>query len=138
MSFVVFLQRFSGGSPAGFSAAALRDAFGDALSELEEDFWQVSYGDGQSSDLFLATLGSDPAVFHSVSVHRPCSHARLHESLWALLGHGGSILHFPGGSAPLSRDPAIAGHLPAALLADLGTPLQLDDPARILGAIEGG
>lgn len=136
MSFEIFLQRFSGGSPAGFSAAAIRDAFGEALSKVEEDFWQVSYDDDQSSDLFVATLGSDPDCFHTVSVYRPCSHPGLYESLWTLLGQSGAVLHFPGASAPLARDPAIASHLPPALLAALGTPVQPGDSAQILRAIE--
>ncbi len=138
VSFELFLQRFSGGHPAGFTAAAIRDAFGDALSEVEEDFWQVGYGDAQSSDLFLAALGNDPCLFHNVSVYRPCTHPRLYESLWTLLGESGSVLHFPGDSPPLARDPDIAGHLPPTLLQALGTPLQLRDPAQIVRAIEAG
>ena len=138
MSFELFLQRFSGGEPAGFAPADVREAFGDALSELEEDFWQVDYGDGQSSDLFVSQLDDNPKLFHNISVHRPCAHPRLYQALWALLDHSGSCLYFPGDCAPLSRDPGIASHLPPDMLEDLGQPIQLRSAGEILAAIEAG
>ena len=138
MSFELFLQRFSNGEESGFTGSEIRAAFGDALSELEEDFWQVGYGDSQSSDLFLTPLDGDPSKFHSISVHRPCGDARLYQSLWTLLGQSGSCLYFPGDSPPLSRDPGIARHLPPDMLEDLGDPVQLKDSTQILTAVETG
>jgi hypothetical protein len=135
MSFELFLQAFSGGAPAGIPAAAIRAAFGAALSEREEDFWQLEFGPGQSSDLFLAPLPGTGSDIHTVSVYRPCNDARLYAGLWALLALPGTCLHFPGGPAPLVRGITAATDLPRQLLEALGPPAVLASPDALAQAI---
>ncbi|MEO8160842.1 MAG: hypothetical protein ABI588_05430 [Arenimonas sp.] len=139
MSFELFLQSFAAGAPSGIPLATLRAAFGAALTEPEVDFWQVHYGQAQSSDLFLRPLPTDAHRVHTISIYRPCSSAGLFESIWQLLACPGTCLYFPGGPAPLSRDAAIAGALPSDLLAALGTPTMVHsagDIAAVIGAHE--
>jgi hypothetical protein len=136
MSFELFLQSFSHGDASGIPIQAIRESFGSALSEPEDDFWLVDYGAAQSSDLFLNPLPDQPSLIHNISIHRPCTDARLYEALWQLLGLPGTLLYFPGGTVPLARDGAIGVAMPPDMLEALGEPAMIRSAADILLAIE--
>lgn len=138
MSFDLFVQCFAGGQPSGFPTEAVRAAFGRALSEPEDDFWQLHYGPTESSDLFFTPHPSAPSLIHSLSVHRPCAAAGLFEGLWQLLELPGTCLYFPGDSAPMTRDPAMLRNMPARMIEALGTPVQLESPAALARAVREG
>ena len=135
MSFELFLQSFSDGAPSGIPLEAIRAAFGSALSEPEEDFWIASYGDGLSSDLFLVPLTGQPSLIHTLSIHRPCADERLYEGLWRILEQPGTLLYFPGGPAPLTRDGSIARAMPPSMREALGAPTIATTAAEILHTI---
>jgi hypothetical protein len=136
MSFDVYLQVFEGGADSGFPTALLRRVFGECLVELEEDYWQLRYSDTQSSDLFLQPSAREPALVHSLSVHRPCADARLWQALYKLLESPGTLFHFPGCTTPMTRDAGILTAVPPSLIEALGTPLQIDSPEQLLQAVE--
>jgi hypothetical protein len=135
MSFEVYLQAFRTGAPAGIAADAIRRAFGAALVELEEDFWQVRFADDASSDLLLQPLPADPARVHTISIYRPCRDLPLWQAVYRLLQLPGTLLWFPGGDAALARDPEIASALPAALLSALGPPRPVASAEDLAAAI---
>lgn len=136
MSFEVYLQVFADGAPAGLALDAIRAAFAGHLVELEPDFWRADYADGQSCDLFLQPPAKGDARVHCLSVHRPCPDPRLWHALYALLQTPGSLLHFPGGVAPLARDPAAAvAGMSASTLESLGTPVPVDSAEALQAAV---
>jgi hypothetical protein len=136
MSFELFLQCFSQGEASGILIQTIRESFGSALSEPEDDFWRVDYGTEQSSDLFLNPLPGQPSLIHNISIHRPCTDTRLYESIWQLLGLPGTLLYFPGGALPLARDGAIGAAMPPDMLEALGEPAMIRSAAVILLSIE--
>lgn len=136
MSFDLYVQVFVDGSEGGFPPQLLREAVGEPLVELEDDFWQVRYSDAESSDFFLQPCAHDASLIHTLSIHRPCNDPRLWRALYALLEFPGTLFHFPGCTAPLTRDANIAAAAPRALLAALGAPLRIDSPAQLRQAIE--
>lgn len=132
MSFEVYLQAFQNGQEFGFAPAQVRSALGQYLIEVEPDYWQVRFSAAESSDLFLSWSSEDSSLIHCISVHRPCSDARLWEALFHLLQVPGSIFYFPGCPAPLARDPSAAESLPQELLEDLGQPQVAESAAQLL------
>ena len=136
MSFDLYLQSFRDGEAAGIPIDAIRSAFGSALTELEDDFWQVVYGPADSSDLFLRPLASDPELIHNISIHRPCCDARLFRAIWTLLEFPGTCLYFPGETPPLTRDASMADSMPADMVEALGTPILIDSAEAIPIAIQ--
>ena len=122
MSFDVYLQAFRAGEPAGIPLPRIRLAFAPYVVEIDEDYWRIEYSQELSCDLFLQALADDANLIHSLSVHRPCEDARLWHALWQLMAQTGTVFHFPGCEAPMTRDPAAASALPASLRDALGAP----------------
>ena len=135
MSFEVYLQAFKDGEEFGFSPDQIRSAFRDCLAELEPDFWQVRFGNSESSDLFLGPASDGSPLIHSISVHRPCTDPRLWDGLFALLEVPGSVFYFPGGSAPLARDLRAAEAMPADMRESLGEPVHAESPGDLSRAV---
>ena len=138
MSFDAYLQVFQEHVPAGLSDETVQAPFGKHLVQLEVDYWQVRYESDQSCDIFLQPLAGSFSIIHTVTFHRPCEDVRLWQSIWALLEVLGSILHFPGSSAPLARDVSAALAMPPAMLQSLGTPVLVAGPQAIQSAIRAG
>lgn len=136
MSFDLYFQRFQNGKAAGISPDVIRDAFGKYVVELDEDFWQVQYGLDESSDIFLQTLPDDPALIHTISIHRPCIDIRLWESLWLLLELSGTIFYYPGCNAPLARDSQAAISMPNDMRQSLGDPVIATSALEIFQSID--
>jgi len=136
MSFDVYIQVFDAGRQGGFSLQRLRAIFGAQLAELEDDYWQVRYADGESSDLFLQPAAQHPSLIHTLCVHRPCSSPLLWHALYSLLDTPGALFHFPGGSIPLTRDVDIANAMPGDLLATWGTPLRIDSAEQLRQSVD--
>src|SRR6188768_3179062 len=108
MSFDVYIQFFEHGHESGLSLTRLREMLRGPLMELEEDFWQLQFSESESSDLFLQPCALEPTLIHTLAVHRPCANMRLWQALYGLLETRGSVFHFPGCAAPLTRDENIA------------------------------
>lgn len=136
MSFQLYVQAFANGDPAGFRREILYLAFGRVLIELEEDYWQVDYGERGRCDLFLGFLPSDVSLIHSVSIDHYVADSRLWGAIWTLLAQPGTVFHFPGTDAALARDPAVANALPATLIQALGKPLIISDYRAIARSIK--
>ena len=141
MSFEVYVQAFERGEESGFPLALIRHVFREHLVELEPDFWQARFSSNESCDLFLQPMSGQstaghPSLIHSISIHRPCSDVRLWEAVYALLGVPGSLLYFPGGNAPLTRDPHAAIAAPAELLESIGLPVLVNSASDLLRAVE--
>jgi hypothetical protein len=136
MSFDLYLQAFDHGQPAGLSLHLLRESFGSELVELEEDFWQLQFEAGRSSDLFLQPWPGEPELIHNISIHRPCTDMRLFVAIWKLLGNPGTILYFPGCAAPLARDSLAGTSMPPEMIEALGEPVLIRNAAEISQAIE--
>ncbi|WP_234249904.1 hypothetical protein [Billgrantia desiderata] len=132
MSFDVYLQSFSHGDPVGIPCDAIRETFGDALSETEADWWRLSFSPDVSCDLSLSALDDDPQSIHSIIVERPCHDHRLWDGLAHLLGKGSSVIYFPGCSGPLVADIAVVAHIPRDMLDTLGQPLLVKSGQDIL------
>lgn len=137
MSFDLYLQAFREGAAAGMPLEIIRNAFGKYVVELEEDYWQVQYGNEESSDIFLQALPGDTASIHAISIHRPCRDIHLWQSLWLLLELPGTIVYFPGGNAPMTRDRQVTDAMPAEMRESLGEPVCINDAIEIFQAIEG-
>jgi hypothetical protein len=135
MSFEVYVQAFERGEESGFPPELIRRAFGEYVHELETDFWQARFGTTESCDLFLQPATENPSLFHSISIHRPCTDLRLWEAVYQLLGVPGSLLYFPGGEAPLTRDAHVAAALPPDMLESIGSPLLVTSPNELLRAV---
>jgi hypothetical protein len=123
MSFDVFVQSFQDGEFAGLSRQRVREAFGLALHESEPNFWQLRYGEGRSSDLYIDVHDPDPSQIHGFTVNRPCTDEQLWDSLIAILTLGNVVLYFPGCRAPLVTHASVAQHLPAEIIEALGEPI---------------
>jgi len=135
MSFEVYLQAFERGAQSGFPPDLIRNAFREHLVELEPDFWQATFGSTESCDLFLQPVSDDPSLVHSISIHRPCKDLRLWEAVYSLLAVPGSLLYFPGGDAPLTRDAYAATAAPADMLESIGQPVLAASPSDLLRAV---
>ena len=131
MSFDLYIQSFENGEPAGMSRQAVRNAFRGALSELERDYWQLTYGPGESCELMLSPLEHLGEHIHNITVSRPCSNNLLWQGLAELLAIGNTVLYFPGCRGPLLLNRAVAGHLPQDMLAALGLPIVVGSGADI-------
>ena len=123
MSFDLYLQKFENGKAAGISQDVIRNAFGKYMIEIDEDFWQVQYSAGVSSDIFLQSLPGDDSLIHTLSIHRPCNDIRLWESLWLLLELPGTVFYYPACAAPLARDSQADINMPEDMRQSLGDPV---------------
>jgi hypothetical protein len=131
VSFDLYIQSFENGEPAGISRSAIRNAFRGALSEAEQDYWQLTYGPNESCALMLSPLAHLAEQIHNITVAGPCSNHLLWQSIAELLAVGNTVLYFPGGRGPLLLHPAVASHLPEAMLAALGQPIVVGSGADI-------
>lgn len=136
MSFEVYLQAFANGEAAGFPLDSVRNAFGPHLAEVEPDFWQVRFEDGESCDLFLSQLGDNPQLIHNISVHRPCNDRRLWDGLYTLLAQPGSVFYFPGSDTPLARDTNVVMAMPEDMVEALGIPVPASSGEDLRVAVE--
>ncbi len=137
MSFDLYLQAFGNGNAAGIALEIIRDAFGSHVIEVDEDYWQVQYGSGESSDIFLQTLPGEISMIHTISIHRPCRDMRLWQSIWLLLELPGTVFYFPGCDAPLTRDPLAGIAMPGEMLESLGEPVVVENAAEVFQATAG-
>ena len=135
VSFQLYLQSFSGGTPAGFTRDVLRRAFVGLLEELEDDYWQADFGAAGRSDLFLSFLDDGSERIHCVSIEHPSADDRLWQAIWTLLGIPGVLFHFPGSTAPLARASGAGAEVPAGLRETLGQPIVIADAREILEAV---
>jgi hypothetical protein len=135
MSFDVYVQFYRAGADAGIEAAAIRDAFGHAVEEADEDYWKLHFG-AETTDLFLGPMASDPTRFHSLSFHRPGRDARLWEGIWQLLGTPGAIVYWPGEAPVFAREAASVGEVSARLREARGAPEVVADAAALLERVE--
>lgn len=131
MSFDLYIQSFKNGEPAGISRSAVRNAFRDALSEPEHDYWQLTYGSNESCSLMLSPLAHLTEHIHNITIARPCSNHLFWQGIAELLAVGNTVLYFPGGPGPLLLNPAVASHLPEGMLAALGHPIVVSNGADI-------
>lgn len=136
MSFDLYLQAFDNGNPAGIALEIIRDAFGSQVIEVDEDYWQVQYGNEDSSDIFLQALPDESSLIHTISIHRPCRDVRLWQSIWLLLELPGTVFYFPGCDAPLTRDPMAAIAMPDDMLASIGEPVIVSSAMEIFQVIQ--
>ena len=136
MSFDLYLQVFENGRAVGVAPEIIRNAFGKYVVELDEDYWQVQYAAGESSDIFLQFLPTDVSLVHTVSIHRPCSDIRLWEALYILLELPGTIFYYPGCDAPLARDPQAALAMPSEMRESLGDPVIVSNALEIFQSID--
>ena len=136
MSFDLYLQVFQDGKASGIGLDILRDAFGQYVVEMDDDYWQVQYGMEESSDIFLQPLPADSLSIHTISIHRPCRDVRLWESLWRLLDISGSVLYYPSCDAPVARDPMAGMSMPAEMRESLGDPLIVSSAVALFQSMD--
>jgi hypothetical protein len=122
VSFEVYVQCFQRGQPGGVPRAAVRPLFPVVEAESGPDYWSVRYDDRNSCRVGITPLESDPALVEALCVYRPCGDPRLWESLLAVMRLGPVALYFPGDSPPLVAGEASGEHLPADMVAALGSP----------------
>jgi hypothetical protein len=81
------------------------------------DRWLVRYDYTNSCDIFLSGLKNEAHTIHALSVHRPCTDARLWDALAALLRCGPAVLYFPGGRVPFVGNARTIEELPSDMIA---------------------
>jgi hypothetical protein len=123
MSFDIYLQSFENGLPVGIPLEQVRQIFGSHLTELEPDYWTLSFGPSESCSVFPTVVDGSPHLVHSLSIGNPCDTPMLWDGLFGLLGFGKTVLHFPGCSGPLVLQAFAAGHMPRTMLESLGSPI---------------
>ena len=123
MSFDIYVQSFENGVPVGIPLELVRQIFGSHLTELEPDYWTLTFGDSESCSVFPAVQDDSPHLVQSLSIGNPCDTLVLWNGLLSLLGFGNTVLHFPGCSGPLVLEAFVAGHIPHTMLESLGSPI---------------
>ena len=138
MSFDIYLECFEDGAPCGIPHTFVRQIFGSHLTEIEPDYWTLTFGPNESCSVFPTVLDRSPDQVQSLSIGNPCDDPRLWQSLFGLLGFGQTILCFPGGSGPLLLDMRVAGHMPHDMLESLGQPVIVSSGHDIQRLVLGG
>ena len=126
MSFDLYVQSFKDGAPVGIPLDFIRQIFGAHLSEVEPDYWTLTFAANESCSLFPSFLNDTTDLIQSLSIGNPCDELDLWQCLLDLMGFGHTVLYFPGCSGPLVLDLLTVSHMPSDLLASLGTPNVVD------------
>ena len=122
MSFDIYIQGFHRGEFASVPRQRVRDAFGEYVTEVEPNYWQLRYNDTNTCKIDLMPH-SDPSMIHGFTVERPCGDQRLWDALAFILTLGDLVLYFPGGRAPLVGRSSVTEHLPPDMVEALGQPV---------------
>jgi hypothetical protein len=123
MSFDIYVQSFENGLPVGIPLELVRQIFGSHLSELEPDYWTLSFDPSESCSVFPSVQDDSPHVVQSLSIGNPCDTPMLWDGLFSLLGFGNTVLHFPGCSGPLVLEDMVACQIPHSMLESRGSPI---------------
>jgi hypothetical protein len=129
VSFELHIQCFRSGEPSGMDLNEIRRAFGSAATELEPTYWQLHYDDLNQCNASIDLL--DESLVHGVSIHRPCAHIELYDSLYAILASDHCVLYYPGVSRPLAAHPEGSEHMPEDMRGTLGEARLVTSGAQI-------
>ena len=115
MSFDLYVQAFEDGKPSGIPQEFVRQVFGSHLTEVEADFWTLTFNQNDACSVFPTIHDDSTDLVHGLSIGNPCDNPVLWQCLASLLSFGNTILYFPGGPGPLALDARVASHVPESL-----------------------
>nr|CAS02511.1 putative integron gene cassette protein [uncultured bacterium] len=115
MSFDLYVQAFEDGKPAGIPHAFVRQVFDSYLTEVEADFWTLTFSENEACSVFPTIHDDSTDLVHGLSIGNPCDNPVLWQCLASLLSFGNTVLYFPGGPGPLALDALVASHMPKSL-----------------------
>lgn len=127
MSFELFVDKWSGGEPVGFSPGILDRVFGPFVARREGTVWVLGFLDGSTCELYVRASG--------FMVSRPTTAPELYEAIVAILREEGAVAYWPDGPL-IAAVPDRAAQLPTDMVDTLGEPVIVGDGPAILEAIQ--
>ncbi|HEY1315319.1 MAG TPA: hypothetical protein VGE92_15665 [Steroidobacteraceae bacterium] len=131
MSYDLFVGCFVDGEKARFPRERLESYFGPYITRREQNCSTLDFGAHGTSYLYCA----DQIQIDGFSINRPVGAPELFQALFDALRAGPLVLFAPGDCPPLIGDAQHSVHVPAAMVAALGTPVVLRSAAEILQRI---
>ena len=135
MSLEFYFLPYHQGQPASLPRAELRRLFPVVDAESEPDYWRIRYDATHECAIGLTPVDGRPDLVASFCIYRPCAAPRFWNDLLTVLRLGPVALVFPGDAPPIVGSHATVAHLPADVIASMGTPLVADSGVAIANAV---
>ena len=139
MGIEAFVWPYEGGEPAAFRFADVLGAFGPAVAgwDPEHGCLHLNFGGpAETCDVFCDKDAATTGRARGLMIARPVRHTALWDGVLRLLAGSHAVLFFSDDSTPRVWDLASVAHIPADVLASLGTPVRVQTPADILATHE--
>jgi hypothetical protein len=130
-----YVNCFENGEFRSMSKQQIRDAFGSYCSDGGAVDWQLYYADQNIADIVLHRNAEDSTRLDDFVIIQPCRDIRLWDSLAKILKLGNFTLTFSTGKPLCIADAAVAKHVPAEIVQDMGQPVVVHTGQDILNAL---
>jgi len=135
MAIEAFVWSYKNGEPTPIRLANVLRAFEEAGAkwELASGCLHLEFGGApHTCDVFVDTDAAETDRVRGLMISRPIRTAALWQGVLRILSEQHAILFFSDDTTPRLWDLHSLEHIPADLIASLGTPLQVRTPEDIL------